>query len=440
MKSINEIQAEILNDFKTEFDLVEIKTKSFLFVFSYVLATALYGLYYFIHQVRNNFFLDTTKDTKQIIRWGNTIGKERKRGSTAVGKVIASLTDSAINPSTAIPLETILTSPLGNEYQVIEVKQREQGEATEPTEATGEEEATENPVNGDDQGAREEAAKLVTLVIRSLAIGAINNLSAGNTLNFQSVLPGVTSVATVAEGGIVGGTDKESYEDYKLRLLQVLRSKRSGGSKEDYVNWVKEINGVFKVFVLEAYGGAGNVGISFILDDRTNIIPNDTKVKEVEKHLENNYRIIGSSLEVFKPIERKINLTITQLFPDTTQVRENIRKQLQELFKQEADLSGVVYRSKVDEAISQAEGEIRHNLVDCNDLRLAKNELATLGEITWQLPTSAVESNSPLEDENENEDEDDDEEGEESEANGGDEGNEDEGGAGGEGNENSDES
>jgi len=71
--------------------------------------------------------------------------------------------------------------------------------------------------------------------------GTQANLAPGETLSIVSAIPaGVDSAATVGPGGISGGTDVESDEEYLARVLAWLRNPSRYGKPGDFADWAMD--------------------------------------------------------------------------------------------------------------------------------------------------------------------------------------------------------
>jgi len=78
----------------------------------------------------------------------------------------------------------------------------------------------------------------VIVYARSENFGAGVNLSENDKLKIVSAIPaGVDSEAEVAEGGIVGGMDGETDEEYLVRVLTEMRGQFRYGKEDDFSGW-----------------------------------------------------------------------------------------------------------------------------------------------------------------------------------------------------------
>lgn len=93
------------------------------------------------------------------------------------------------------------------------------------------------------------AAGTAELSVSAVVEGTGSNADEGVALQFLSPILGVQISATVAEGGISGGTDTESDSALLQRLIERLQKPPAGGSVSDYERQAKLYPGVTDVFV-----------------------------------------------------------------------------------------------------------------------------------------------------------------------------------------------
>lgn len=228
----------------------------------------------------------------------------------------------------------------------------------------------------------------VDVAVTASSTGQNTNASAGQTLNLVSPLPGVQSSATVASGGLTGGTDDETPEQLLSRLKQVVQQTPQGGADADYETWAREVSGVTRVWVMPMWNGAGTVGVYFTRDDDASIIPDAGEVATVQDYID-AVRPVTADVTVYAPTSVPIDMTI-QLAPNDSITQAAVESELIDLLRREANVedgngSGAILLSHIREAISIATGETDHNLVTPSaDVTFSAGELATLGTITWQ--------------------------------------------------------
>ncbi len=213
--------------------------------------------------------------------------------------------------------------------------------------------------------------------------GIKSNAQAGSNLSLISPIAGVQTAALIDSNGLVGGADIETDTALRARLIARIQSPPQGGTKEDYRQWALSVPGVTRAFVFENYLGGGTVGVSFVIDNAASIIPDDLKVAEVRAVVEVN-RPLMVDVSVFAPLNVVVNFSI-RLSPNLKNVQQAVRNELLDLFRRESEPGNIIILSHINEAISIAAGEFDHTLLipDAN-IVLNENEIATLGDISWE--------------------------------------------------------
>lgn len=214
--------------------------------------------------------------------------------------------------------------------------------------------------------------------------GVASNTDAGSSVTLVNPIAGVNSTASVTTA-IANGTDAESDDSLRERLLDRIQQPPHGGAEFDYVKWAKEVSGVTRAWEYPQEMGIGTVTVRFVVDDHAvSSIPDAAKVTEVQDHIDSVRPVTVKGLYVVAPLDTPLDITITGLNPDTQEVRDAITAELKDLLRREAVPGGTILISHIREAISIAAGEHDHALtVPAADVTHSTGEIATLGVITW---------------------------------------------------------
>jgi len=227
------------------------------------------------------------------------------------------------------------------------------------------------------------AASTGSAAAAAVDAGAAGNLVAGTPLSLVSPIAGVQSAATVASGGLVGGSDIEDDEALRGRVISRIQQPPQGGCAYDYEAWALQVEGVTRAWVNPQELGLGTVTIRFVRDDDTSLIPDAGEVAVVQAHLE-ALRPVTAQVTVVAPVAVPLDLTITDLVPDTAAVRASIEVEVADLLRREAVPGGTILISRLREAISIAAGEADHALTSPTaNISHDAGQLAILGTITW---------------------------------------------------------
>lgn len=312
-------------------------------VLAYVLAGLAHGLHGHMDWLRNQL-LPTTCEIEGLLAWGAFLQVERLGATQAAG----SATFAGSN-GTTFPDGTSL--------------QGEDGTLFVST--------TSGVVSGLE----------VTVAVEAVDGGVAGNLDDGGTLSLVTPIAGIDTDGA-ADGDISGGTDIEDTEDYRVRILENLRTPPAGGGPGDYVAWAKEIAGVTRAWEFGNRMGYGTVSVGFVMDARVDIIPLSGDVADVQDYLDSVRPLDMRAVYVVAPVDQPVNITIDLGAIDSIDIRSAVTTSLEALFAA-ADLETSIAQSKVSEAISIATGEVSHTINTISTLTAGTWAILTLGTITW---------------------------------------------------------
>lgn len=227
------------------------------------------------------------------------------------------------------------------------------------------------------------AGGVAVLNVTAMTTGQDGNIATGSPLTIGSPIAGLDSDATVtAADGTLGGTDIETIEEVRSRLLSRLQTPPTSGGPGDYVAWAEEVPGVTRAWQIANYNGAGTVGVFFVRDNDTPITPDAGEVAEVLAYILARAPVTAN-VNVYVIVLVPMALTIA-LTPDTPAIRLAVEAQLEDMFIRDAEPGETTKLSRIGEAISLAEGEESHvRTVPAADVTHAASEIPTLGAITW---------------------------------------------------------
>jgi uncharacterized phage protein gp47/JayE len=106
----------------------------------------------------------------------------------------------------------------------------------------------------------------ITLSVAATAAGAASNLGAGALLTLTSPASGVNGTFTVTVV-VTNGTDAETDNSLKSRMLTAFANPPQGGDLEDYVQWALAVPGVTRAWVADSLAGTGSVAVYFMMDN-----------------------------------------------------------------------------------------------------------------------------------------------------------------------------
>ncbi len=308
-------------------------------------AGAVDGLYRYLTWIKNQMFVKTCDEEQLLIRAGE-LRVYRKDAAPATGDVVFPASAGSV-----IPVGVDLIRADGVRYRVTAEAAVDDG--------------------------------VVTVPVRAVTPGAAGNMAAGSTITLLTPVAGVQSGGTVAMAGISGGSEMESVEGLRDRVLRRMSLAPQGGAKADYETWALEVAGVTRVWVSSHEMGVGTVTVRFVRDDDASIIPDEGEIQAVQAYLEERRPVTVKGLYVVAPIPKPCNFSM-ELTPGTSVVRANVEAALRDLIRREAVPGGVLLITHIAEAISTAVGEHDHVLVaPAGNVLHEPGELAVMGEITW---------------------------------------------------------
>lgn len=318
---------------------------SVLGVIAHVIAGGVHGLYGYQDYIARQILPDTA-DSEFLDRHASLWGMSRKPAAPAVGNITIYGTDA-----TEISVGMQLQRADGKLFAVAETTRIDGTSATVQVVA----------VDG----------------------GSDSNTDAGVELTLVEAVAGLESKATVAEGGLSGGTDVETDSELRERVLQRMRTPPRAGTAADYVAWALECDGVTRAWCMPNAPLEGQVTV-YIASDQAGIFPNETLLDTVQEYID-GLRPVTAEVFVVSPIKKQINIVINGLSPDTDTVRGAVKAAISDFLFNVATPGGTIFISQLRAAISGAAGEVDHVLVSpTENIICSTGELAVLGDVTWQ--------------------------------------------------------
>jgi len=283
---------------------------SLLGVLLAVFAGAIHLVYGFLVWFSKQFFPETA-EAEYLIDMGSRYGLSIKAATYATGSVRFDGT-----PGTVIPSGTTLQDTNGTEFATI-------AEATVP------------------------GGGSIFADIQCSTAGTIGNITA-TTLQLSHPIPGITTEVAITTA-LSGGTEEETVEEFRLRVIQRTANPPASGTAEDYVRWAQEVAGVGRAWCLTAseYQGAGTVGVVIATDDLT---PVDAATHTRCTNYLESVRPIGPILTVEDVEITNIGFQ-AHIRPCTTETQEAVVNQLKALFLTESEPGGTIYLSHINAAM-----------------------------------------------------------------------------------------
>jgi uncharacterized phage protein gp47/JayE len=221
------------------------------------------------------------------------------------------------------------------------------------------------------------------VTIRAVDPGIAGNLDEGSSLAFVSAIPGVDGNVTIVT--MDGGVDVETDDELRERVLQRIQQPPMGGAQYDYVAWAMQVPGVTRAWAAPEQG-AGTITVRFLMDDLRaddDGWPTPADILAVDTYIEQKRPVTVKDCYVMAPIKQFLEMTILDLVTDDEATRAAIEDSIQKMLFINAAPGQTIYRSWVDEAISNAIGEDHHTLVFDDAVMPAPGYMAVLGTILY---------------------------------------------------------
>lgn len=232
-----------------------------------------------------------------------------------------------------------------------------------------------------------------TVTVQAVDVGTNGNQFPGAVLTL-SAPEDSTDDATIVVGDpstflVVGdGSDLETVELLRARLILHLQTPPKGGAVGDYKLWALNSGVPTRVWEQSGGLGPGTVLVLYVSDRFTlagvftsTDFPGDTSV--VTDYIA-ALMPVNPQLTVSAPTNQSTNMTI-QLAPNTATVRAAVRVQIEDFLLRVAEPGGTVLWSQLNEVISQAAGETNHVLMSPADDIVPNDSrsLVTLNVLTF---------------------------------------------------------
>lgn len=219
--------------------------------------------------------------------------------------------------------------------------------------------------------------------IRALDAGAFGNLPADTRLAITTPVQGVDQTASVVT--LTGGTDNETDEQLRARILRRIRQPPMGGAAYDYEAWALAVPGVTRAWAAPNEMGVGTVTVRFLMDDLradNDGWPEDEDIEAVATYIDKMRPVAVKDCFVVAPIKQFIDITIDNFVPDTEEVKAEIEKSLRDMLFVKAAPGQTIYAAWVNYAIMSSPNIESFKLVTDDDYVMdSPGHMAVLGTI-----------------------------------------------------------
>lgn len=236
------------------------------------------------------------------------------------------------------------------------------------------------------------SATIAVLTVRSQSTGLDTQLFNGDSLAIEEQIPEVSDSAYTMFSDISGGTDDESYEEWKERIVYRYQNPITYFNVANIVTTARTVEGVTRVWVKEMTPIIGQVTVYFVRDNDTDIIPDANEIEEVETKIKALRTVKDDPADIFvyAPTPKTIDFTFNGINPDTPTMRTAIKNSIQQLFTDNVELETSLSLDKIKSAIqysydleSGKQLDTYTLLSPSADVTVNTGELAIMGTVTF---------------------------------------------------------
>lgn len=317
--TITEIYENISNDLKNNLNISDTDLKKVLDAFALSLSGQFKLTYLYLADIQNNLSIDKADSSEN----GGTL---ERQGLIYLNRIRRPATGSKININIISEIGSVLR-------QGLTFKSNDDSFNPGQLYVLDEEiiSSNENQI----------------IEIRSLNTGSLAALQVNDTLTITEPVIGVNQIVTVNEV-TEQPLEAESIENYRSAILQSIQSEPNGGSKIDYRLWAADAQGVRLVYVYVKEGEAGTVQVFVEATEADSVdgfgTPSQALLDSVLEVIEFNpdtsidisyrgRRPIQASVEVLPISLNPVDITISNLNVNTTDIRNDIRVNLEDFLK-----------------------------------------------------------------------------------------------------------
>lgn len=154
--------------------------------------------------------------------------------------------------------------------------------------------------SGDDDDPPIEFASTVAVTVGVSGVASVPVISTSPGANTNVPAQSITQMVDLVTGVIyvsndyasTGGTDEETDNAYRSRLVSSLRASGGPGVREDYRDWAREISGVSDAVVFPHWDGGGTVKVVIMGPDLT--VPTSAVLRTVQDYLDPSVAVLAT--------------------------------------------------------------------------------------------------------------------------------------------------
>ncbi len=230
--------------------------------------------------------------------------------------------------------------------------------------------------------------------VTALAPGAAGNAAAGTAVSVITVISNLDGFGSVVS--LTGGTDAETDDALRARVLFRIQEPPMGGSADDYVRWALAIPAVTRAWCSPLEQGIGTVTLRVMMDELradSGGLPTADDLAAIQAVIDALRPVTVKDFFVCAPVFEPIDFTIRSLDSDDAATRAAIAASVTAMLADKAApahaVNGVaqpaqtIYAAWVSDAILQAAGVNSFDLVMDDHVMPNPGNIAVLGSIVY---------------------------------------------------------
>ena len=200
--------------------------------------------------------------------------------------------------------------------------------------------------------------------------------------------------AGVDAGELAGGTDQEDDDSLRERFLERIQNPVAQFNDAQITSTAKEINGVTRVFITDAFPEPGQVTIFFMRDNDLNPIPTAPEVTAVKNQILTIKPANTADVDVIVNAPTPVNVpfTFTALVPNTLTMQAAIDANLQQFFAEDTsvsiDIEEDAYRSAIFNTVDPDTSDVVRSFTlstPTGDIAIANGEIGVFDGTTYPV-------------------------------------------------------
>jgi len=242
---------------------------------------------------------------------------------------------------------------------------------------------------GSATGTKTCTSAFVSVQIESLEVGLDKNQDPGAQMSVVTAISGVNTVY-VQYSEIVGGTDIETAENYRIRLNFRLQNPVAHFNDADIILNILKLGIVNRIFVQDVTPALGQVTIYSLKEN--NVVPTATELTLIKNQILTikPANTPDSAVYVLTPTLVPTNFTFTSITPDASTMRTAITNSLIAFFEDDpeiaTDITETQYTNAIINTIDQTTGAALTDYtlsVPSAAITIATGEIGTLGTVSF---------------------------------------------------------